>query len=88
MRKWTWWQGSRPSAGSGRRSRLRPSRERAAAIDTLAETAKPNGIDPQARLTDVLGRVADHPVNKVDELPLSRLTVLPSDTHMQATLPA
>jgi len=42
--------------------------ERAAAIYTLTETAKLNGIDPQAWLTDVLGRIADHPVNKVDEL--------------------
>ncbi|GGY57325.1 IS66 family transposase [Parvularcula lutaonensis] len=42
--------------------------ERAAAIYTLIETAKLNGVDPQAWLTDVLTRIADHPVNRVDEL--------------------
>ena len=33
----------------------------AAAIYTLIETAKLNGIDPQAWLADVLARIADHP---------------------------
>lgn len=34
---------------------------RSAAIAyTLIETAKLNGVDPQAWLTDVLGRIADH----------------------------
>ena len=42
--------------------------ERAAAIASLIESAKLNGVDPQAWLTDVLGRIADHPINKVDEL--------------------
>jgi len=35
---------------------------------TLIETARMNGVDPQAWLTDVLGRIADHPINRVDEL--------------------
>src|SRR5882724_2045441 len=35
--------------------------ERAAAIYTLIETAKLNGVDPQAWLTDVLARLATHP---------------------------
>ena len=35
---------------------------------TLIETAKLNGVDPQAWLADILGRIADHPINKVDEL--------------------
>ncbi len=35
---------------------------------TLIETAKLNGIDPQAWLTDVLGRIADHKINQIDEL--------------------
>ena len=42
--------------------------ERAAAMFTLIETAKLNGIDPQAWLTDVLGRIADHPASRLDQL--------------------
>lgn len=42
--------------------------DRAAAIYTLTETAKLKGVDSQAWLTDVLIRIADHPLNKVDEL--------------------
>jgi transposase len=42
--------------------------ERAAAIYTLIGTAKLNGVDPQAWLADVLGRSADHPASKLDEL--------------------
>ncbi len=42
---------------------------KAAAIAyTLVETAKLNGVDPQAWLTDVLGRIADHKITKLDEL--------------------
>ncbi len=41
---------------------------RAAAIYTLVETAKLNDIDPQAWLTDVLARLQDHPVKRIDEL--------------------
>ncbi len=29
---------------------------------------KMNGIDPQAYLTNVLAKIADHPVNKIDAL--------------------
>ena len=35
---------------------------------TLIETAKLNGIDPQAWLTDVLDRIADHKITRIDEL--------------------
>ena len=42
--------------------------ERAAAIYSLVETAKLNGIDPEAYLRDVLTRIADHPINRIDEL--------------------
>ena len=35
---------------------------------TLIETAKLNGVDPQAWLTDVLGRIADHKITRIDEL--------------------
>jgi transposase len=42
--------------------------ERAAAIYTLIGTAKLNGLDPEAYLRYVLERIADHPINHVDEL--------------------
>lgn len=42
--------------------------ERAAAVYSLIETAKLNGVNPQAYLTEVIGRIARHPVNRVDEL--------------------
>ena len=35
---------------------------------TLIETAKLNGVDPQKWLTDVLSRIADHKINRIDEL--------------------
>ncbi len=42
---------------------------KAAAIAyTLVETAKLDGVDPQAWLTDVLGQIADHKINRLDEL--------------------
>ena len=42
--------------------------ERAAAMFTLIETAKLNGIDPQAWLADVLRRINDHPAARLAEL--------------------
>ncbi len=42
--------------------------ERAAAMYSLIETAKLNGIDPEAYLRDVLARIADHPNNRIAEL--------------------
>jgi transposase len=41
---------------------------RAAAMFSLIETAKLNGINPQAYLTDVLARLADHPAKRVADL--------------------
>ena len=35
---------------------------------TLIETAKLNNVDPQAWLTWVLGRIADHKINRLNEL--------------------
>ena len=42
--------------------------DRAAAVYTLIETAKLNGLDPQAYLRDVLARIAEHPINRIAEL--------------------
>lgn len=42
--------------------------ERAAAIYSLIGTAKLNGVDPEAWLHHVLTHIADHPINRVDEL--------------------
>lgn len=35
---------------------------------TLIQTARLNDADPQAWLADVLARIADHPVSRLDEL--------------------
>ena len=43
-------------------------RQRAAAIYSLIGTAKLNDIDPEAYLRYVLGRIAEHPINRIDEL--------------------
>lgn len=40
----------------------------AAAAFTLIETAKLNKIDPQAWLTGALARIAEHKINRIDEL--------------------
>jgi transposase len=42
--------------------------ERAAAMYTLIGCAKLNGLNPEAYLRHVLGRIADHPINRIDEL--------------------
>lgn len=42
--------------------------ERAAVMYTLIETAKLNGLDPEAYLRDVIARIADHPMKKIGEL--------------------
>jgi len=60
------------SIALGRKNWLFAASERggksAAIAYTLIETAKLYGVDPQARLTDVLGRIAGHKVNRIDEL--------------------
>ena len=40
----------------------------AAIAYTLIETAKLNGIDPQAWLADTLARIPDYKINRVDDL--------------------
>jgi hypothetical protein len=41
---------------------------RAAAIYSLIESAKLNGLDPQHYLADLLVRIADHPARRIAEL--------------------
>jgi transposase len=42
--------------------------QRAAAMYSLIVTAKLNDVDPQAWLADVLARIAEHPVHRIDQL--------------------
>lgn len=42
--------------------------ERAAAFYSLIGTAKLNELDPEAYLRYVLSHIAEHPINKIDEL--------------------
>jgi transposase len=42
--------------------------ERAAVIYSLLGTAKLNGLNPRAYLRHVLDRIAEHPINRIDEL--------------------
>lgn len=42
--------------------------DRAAVFYTIIQTCRLNGINPEAYLTDVIGRIADHPANRIDEL--------------------
>ena len=41
---------------------------RAAAMYSMIESAKLNGLNPQHYLADVLTRIADHPARRIDEL--------------------
>ena len=51
--------------------------ERAAAIYSLVGSAKLIGLDSQAYLHHVIERIADHPVNRVDELLPWRVNLQP-----------
>ena len=42
--------------------------ESAAAIYSLVGSAKLNGIDPESYLRDVLSRISDHPIKRIEEL--------------------
>jgi transposase len=42
--------------------------ERAAAIYSLIGTAKLNGLDPEVYLREVLTRIAEHPITRIEEL--------------------
>jgi transposase len=40
----------------------------AAIAYTLIETGKLNGVNPQTWLTDILSRIAEHKITRLDEL--------------------
>jgi transposase len=42
--------------------------ERAAAFYSLIGTAKLNGLDPEAYLRELFARIAEHPINRIEEL--------------------
>jgi transposase len=52
--------------------------ERAAGVLSLIETAKLNGLDPEAYLRAVLARIADHPINRIGDLLPWKLEIAPS----------
>ncbi len=65
--------------------------ERAALIYSLIGTARLNDINPQEYLTHVIERIADHPINRVDELlpwnlkaELEAIRVRSEATHQEA----
>ena len=51
---------------------------RAAAMYSLIESAKLNGLDPQAYLTDVLARLPTHPAKRIADLLPWNWTPLPA----------
>jgi hypothetical protein len=52
--------------------------ERAASIYTIVQTAKLNGVNPEAYLKDTLAKIAEgHPINRIDELLPWRTTLPP-----------
>jgi transposase len=59
--------------------------ERAAAIYGLIGTAKLNGLNPEAYLREVLSRIADHPINRIEDLlPWNLAAELAETSHRAA----
>jgi len=50
----------------------------AAAIYSLIESAKLNGLNPQNYLADVLARIPDHPARRISELLPWKWTLAPA----------
>lgn len=40
----------------------------AALFYSLVETCRLNGVEPEAWFTDIIARIGDHPINRIDEL--------------------
>ena len=57
--------------------------QRAAAIYSLLGTAKLNGLDPEAYLRVVLERIADHPINRIEELLPWQISLAAADSLVQ-----
>jgi transposase len=51
--------------------------DRAAIMYTIIETAKMSGLNPEAYLHHIIARIADHPINKIDQLLPWNFTVKP-----------
>jgi hypothetical protein len=61
--------------------------ERAAVIYSLIGSAKLNGLDPEAYLREVLTRINDHPISRIEELlpwNLAGITHQPPDQKLSA----
>jgi transposase len=58
--------------------------DRAATFYSLIGTAKLNGLDPEAYLRAVLERIAEHPINRIDELLPWNLASAPVEELRQA----
>jgi transposase len=58
--------------------------ESAAAIYSLIGSAKLNGIDPESYLRNVLSRIPDHPINRIEELLPWKLAADPTEDSRHA----
>lgn len=58
--------------------------DRAAAFYSVIGTAKLNGLDPEAYLREVIARIAEHPITRVDELLPWNLASAPAAELRQA----
>lgn len=58
--------------------------ERAAGIYSLIGTAKLSNIDPESYLRSVLGRIAEHPINRIHELLPWNLLAKPPSVSLAA----